>query len=66
MVKECKIIIRKRVTINNSNGNKKKAMTVLLAALLSPRIGAHVEALGNCSTSQCVFLLESQNSPETY
>ena len=31
----------------------------------SPRIGNHAEAPGKCSTSQCIFLLESQNSWET-
>ena len=73
MVKKCKIIIRKRVTINNWNGKEKKATTMLLAALSEPGraassssgIGDHAEALGKYSTSQCIFLLESQNSCET-
>lgn len=72
MVEECKIIIRKIVTINDSNGRERKATAVLLTALLkygsvsspSPRIGDHVEAPWERSTSQCSFFLESQNLHE--
>lgn len=72
MVEECKIIIRKIVTINDSNGRERKATAVLLTALLksgsvsppSPRIGDHAEAPWKCSTSHCSFFLESQNLRE--
>lgn len=41
MVKECKIIVRKRETINTTiltqYGRDRKAMTMLLAVLLKPR-----------------------------
>ena len=68
MVEEYKIIIRKIVTINNSNGRERKATTVLLTALPKSEvphpitsIRDHVEANWKYTTSQCVFLLESQN-----
>lgn len=35
MVKECKTIIRNRVTISNSNGRAREAMTMLLLAVLT-------------------------------
>lgn len=64
----------KRVTVNNSNEKDTKAMTMLLPVALpepgrsfppSPRITDHVEALGKCRTSPCVFLLENHNSGGT-
>lgn len=72
MVEECKIIIRKIVIINDSNERERKATDVLFTALLksgsvsppSPSIGDHVEAPWECTTSQCSFLLESQNLHE--
>lgn len=41
MVKECKIIIRKRVAINNSSEKDTKAMTMLLSAAL-PEPGSQI------------------------
>lgn len=48
MVKECKMMIRRRVTINLSNGRERKAMTTLLLAAL-PAPGSHVTPITqNC------------------
>lgn len=64
------MMIRRRVTINLSNGRERKAMTTLLLAAL-PAPGSHVTPITqNCRSHggpwevQYIFLLENENSWE--